>query len=131
MQIVNNQLNTLISNSGASRETGRSREQDDVRGQTDIRSRNAQSTQQSNNSGGTDEVFISDAARQSLEQQEVLPANRGEPAQSSYQYYPFPEEQEGLSTSQQKALQAYSSNQQISRETEGSGEFLGTVDTFV
>lgn len=83
------------------------------------------------------DVEISDAARQAAANQQVVPVNRSESNQSNYsqndshQYYPSSASSEGLSSGQQRALQAYSATQQISRESEGSGEFLGGVDVFV
>lgn len=76
------------------------------------------------------DVQISDAARQAAAYQQVVPTTRAESSQASYQYY-RPVEQNSLPASNQRALQAYTSTQQISRETQGSGEFLGSVDLFV
>lgn len=77
-----------------------------------------------------DDVQISEAARQAASYQQILPTNRSESSQSSYQYYPSVE-QSSLPSSNQRALQAYTNTQQISRESEGSGEFLGSIDLFV
>ncbi len=72
---------------------------------------------------------ISEAARQAASQQQVVPVNAGERSQSTYQYYPS-ERKENLTSLQQRALQAYDTNQQMSREDQASGEFLGGLDVF-
>jgi len=77
-----------------------------------------------------DDVQISEAARQAASNQQIVSTNRSESSQSSYQYYQ-PVEQSSLPSANQRALQAYTNTQQISRETEGSGEFLGSIDLFV
>lgn len=131
MQVVRDPLNAFVQTSGVSRDTGRGRVFDN--GRETALDRNSQTpvNEVSEDPGsGSDAVFISDAARQSLAQQEVIPVNRGESSRPSYQYDPF-QEASGLSASQQKALQAYSSNQQFNRELEGSGEYLGGVDIIV
>lgn len=74
------------------------------------------------------DVQISDAARRAAQQREVVAPERSDKSARGYQVYPFPENVD-LSMSQQRALQAYASNQQMSR-TDGSGEFLGSIDTF-
>lgn len=77
-----------------------------------------------------EEVQISEAARQASVAQQIVPTNRSEATQSNYQYY-RPVEQGELPSSKQRALQAYTNTQQISREAQGSGEFLGGIDLFV
>ncbi len=77
-----------------------------------------------------EEVQISEAARQAANAQQIVPANRSESGQASYQYYQ-PVDQTDLPSSRQRALQAYTTTQQISRESQGSGEFLGSIDLFV
>lgn len=77
-----------------------------------------------------EEIQISEAARQAATAQQIVPTNRSESTQSNYQYY-RPLEQGDLPASKQRALQAYTNTQQISREAQGSGEFLGSVDLFV
>ncbi|MBA53383.1 MAG: hypothetical protein CMK89_02920 [Pseudomonadales bacterium] len=77
-----------------------------------------------------EEVQISEAARQASAAQQIVPTNRSEATQSNYQYY-RPVEQDELPSSKQRALQAYTTTQQISREAQGSGEFLGSIDLFV
>lgn len=72
---------------------------------------------------------ISEAARQAANQQQVIAVNASERNQSTYQYYPS-ERKENLTSVQQKALQAYDTNQQMSREDQVSGEFLGGLDVF-
>ncbi len=74
------------------------------------------------------DVQISDAARRVAEQREVVATDKPVRPQRQYQYYPFPNTS-SLSTSQQKALQTYSSNQSLSR-VDNSGDFLGSVDVF-
>lgn len=74
------------------------------------------------------DVQISDAARRAAQQREVVATERSDKSYRGYQVYPFPENVD-LSLSQQRALQAYASNQQMSR-TDGSGEFLGSIDIF-
>lgn len=73
-------------------------------------------------------VQISDAARRVAQQREVVPTDKTDKAQRAYQYYPFPDNS-GLSAPQQKALQTYSNNQNLSR-TVSNGDFLGSVDVF-
>ena len=76
-------------------------------------------------------VNISDAARQAAQQQQVIPSNASQANQNDYQYYPT-DQREGLTSSQRRALQAYDSNQQLSREADATGEFLsGGIDLFV
>ena len=77
-----------------------------------------------------EEVQISEAARQASAAQQIVPTNRSESTQANYQYY-RPVEQGELPSSKQRALQAYTNTQQISREAQGSGEFLGSIDLFV
>ena len=77
-----------------------------------------------------DEVQISEAARQAATAQQIVPTNRSEASQANYQYYRSQEQGE-LPSSKQRALQAYTNTQQISREAQGSGEFLGSIDLFV
>lgn len=77
-----------------------------------------------------EEVQISDAARQAAATRQIVPTNRTESSQANYQYY-RPLEQADLPSSKQRALQAYTNTQQISREAQGSGEFLGSIDLFV
>ena len=72
---------------------------------------------------------ISEAARQAANQQQVVPVNAVERSQSTYQYYPS-ERKEKLTSLQQRALQAYDTSQQMSREDQVSGEFLGGLDVF-
>jgi len=74
------------------------------------------------------DVQISDAARRAAQQREVVATERSDKSYRGYQVYPFPENVD-LSLSQQRAMQAYASNQQMSR-TDGSGEFLGSIDIF-
>lgn len=74
------------------------------------------------------DVEISDAARRVAQQREVVASEKPANAQRNYQYYPFPNNS-SLSASQQKALQTYSNNQDLSR-TDNSGDFLGSVDVF-
>jgi len=74
------------------------------------------------------DVQISDAARRVAQQREVVATEKSSKSERNYQYYPSPS-QEGLSASQQKALQTYSKNQDLSR-TDNSGDFLGSVDVF-
>ena len=76
------------------------------------------------------DVQISEAARKASALQQVVPASRPEAAQTGYQYY-RPVEQSTLPSPNQRALQAYTNTQQISREAQGSGEFLGGIDLFV
>lgn len=73
-------------------------------------------------------VQLSDAARRVAQQREVVATERSDKSYRGYQVYPFPENV-ALSLSQQRALQAYTNNQQMSR-TDGSGEFLGSIDIF-
>lgn len=73
-------------------------------------------------------VEISDAARRVAQQREVVPTDRAAKAERGPQYYPFPDNS-GLPASQQKALQTYSNNQNLSR-TDSNGDFLGSVDVF-
>jgi hypothetical protein len=73
-------------------------------------------------------VQISDAARRVAQQREVVPTDKSAKSQRAYQYYPFPDNS-GLSAPQQKALQTYSNNQNLSR-TDTNGDFLGSVDVF-
>lgn len=73
-------------------------------------------------------VQISDAARRVAQQREVVPTDKSAKTQRAYQYYPFPDNS-GLSAPQQKALQTYSNNQNLSR-TDTNGDFLGSVDVF-
>lgn len=77
-----------------------------------------------------DEVQISEAARQAVSNQQIASVNRSEAGQPRYQYYQSIE-QSTLPSSNQRALQAYTTTQQISREAQGSGEFLGSIDLFV
>lgn len=74
------------------------------------------------------DVQISDAARRVAQQREVVATEKSDKSTRNYQVYPFPENV-GLSTPQQRALQAYSTNQNLGR-TDGSGDFLGSVDVF-
>lgn len=71
---------------------------------------------------------VSDAARRASQQREVVATDRPAKSQRQPQYYPFPD-QSGLSASQQKALQTYSNNQNLSR-SDTNGDFLGSVDVF-
>ena len=125
MQIPGNQLQPLLNN-GATRDSTRiGNESERTRAKFEITDDAKTSADQQ-----SDDVQISDAARQALIQQEVIPLNRSEQSQASYEYYPFPESN-SLPTQQQKALQVYTSNQQFSRETETNGEYLGSIDLFI
>lgn len=46
-----------------------------------------------------------------------------------HRYYAMPA-QDNLPSRQQAAMQAYTSTQQMSRESQGSGEYLGSIDLF-
>lgn len=69
-----------------------------------------------------------DHARRVTQQREIVAVERGASAQRQHHYYPFPDHS-GLPTSQQKALQTYSHNQNLSR-VDSNGDFLGSVDVF-
>jgi hypothetical protein len=122
MRISGSPLQTLVSNSLLGRDDNRLREQPAERARNRDQQRQ-QSAQQA-------DLQISEAARQAASGQQITPVNRTQASQSSYQYYPSVT-QEGLPSSNQRALQAYNNTQQISRESEGSGEFLGGIDVFV
>lgn len=75
------------------------------------------------------DVQISDGARRSAQQRQVLAGSGAASTQRSPQYYPLPD-RGSLSASQQRALQTYSTNQGLSRTIDARSEFLGSVDVF-
>lgn len=121
---INSGVTTILTNTSLpSRDSNRLDEQPAERARRQNQERQPAQGQNST-------VEISDAARQAASQQQVAPPTRSESNQNTYQYYPS-DRNDNLTTSQQRALQAYGSNQQLGREAEASGEFLGGVDIFV
>ena len=75
------------------------------------------------------DVQISDSARRTARQRQVLASSGSASTQRGPQYYPLPD-RGSLSASQQRALQTYSTNQGLSRTIDAKSEFLGSVDVF-
>lgn len=125
MRISGSSIQSVASNGLQSRDENRLQEQPVERARDNITE-----TRQNQAQPQQSDVQISEAARQASSIQQVVPTSKSAASQPSYQYY-RPVEPSTLSSSNQRALQAYSNTQQISREAQGSGEFLGGIDLFV
>ncbi len=122
MRVSASPIQTYINSSSQSQDLLRQEQiQQSAREQEKARQREQQATLDQT-------VQISDAARRVAQQREVIPTDQAAKTQRSYQYYPFPDNS-GLSSQQQKALQTYSNNQNLSR-SDSNGDFLGSVDVF-
>ncbi|HVK98466.1 MAG TPA: hypothetical protein VM553_01575 [Dongiaceae bacterium] len=77
------------------------------------------------------DVQITDAARRSSQQRQVIASNGSASTQRGPQYYAIPD-RSSLPAREQRALQTYSDNQGMGRtaNVDPRSEFLGSVDVF-
>ena len=122
MRVGGSQIQTLVNNTLQNRDVQRQQAQQTAREQEKTNAREQPSAV------FEQDVQISDAARRASRNQQVPASDKSASPQRGPQYYPFPD-RSGLSASQQKAVQTYASNQDLSR-TDGKGEFLGSLDVF-
>ncbi|MGB3620106.1 hypothetical protein FT643_11475 [Ketobacter sp. MCCC 1A13808] len=85
---------------------------------------------QQNNAPIEPTTETSQANRQVIEQAPVVAINQNQASQHLHRIYPA-STGEHLPPSRQTAMHTYTTTQQMSREAQGSGEFLGTIDLFV